>query len=214
MRGTRTTDRYDPTRANWLYRFFRGIWIPFVLRFWTRLHVEGYEHVPTEGPLIVISNHLANLDTYIVGLYLRGRVIHYMARPDGLRKGVLGWYWRTLGGIPADREGVAAALRILRAGGAVGIYPEGVISPALVSALPGSALLAIRSGARVVPAAMWGTECVGFWSFLKRPRVHLRYGPPRVLRSAPGRHGSEAAMNELMREIATMLPERYRGVHG
>lgn len=201
-------------QMTWLYRFFHYAWIPFVLRFWTRIRVEGREHIPDSGPLIVISNHVANLDSYAVGVQVRHRVVSYMARADGLRSGPLGWYWRQLGAIPADREGLNHALKVLREGGAIGIFPEGVISPQLVRAIPGSAILALRSGATVVPAAVWGTEKVGIRSFFRPPRVTVRFGPPRVLpRSRARGRGSQVVADELMQEIAAMLPPRYRGAY-
>lgn len=196
-----------------LYRFFHYAWIPFVLKGWTRLHVEGREHIPPGGPLVIVSNHVANLDSYVVGVFVRGRVINYLARPDGLRERGLGWYWRKLGAIPADRAGLTEALRILRAGGAVGVFPEGVIARAMVRAIPGSAILARRSGATVIPVAVWGTERVGIGSILRPPRVTVRYGPPRVLSRGKGRN-SQAVIDDLMREIAAMLPPSYRGVYG
>lgn len=198
----------------WLYRFFHYAWIPFVLRFWTRMRVEGRGHLPTSGPLIVISNHVANLDSYVLGVQVRHRVVNYMARADGLNSGPLGWYWRQLGAIPADRAGLGHALKVLREGGAVGVFPEGVISPGLVRAIPGSALLALRSGAVVVPAAVWGTEKVGILSFLRPPRVTVRFGPPRVIaRGSVRGRGSQAVIDELMAEVAAMLPPHYQGAY-
>jgi 1-acyl-sn-glycerol-3-phosphate acyltransferase len=196
----------------WLYRIFHSIAIPLALRLWTRLRVRGQEHLPRDGPFILISNHVDNWDTYILGLFVRGRVINYLARPEGLKSRWLGWYWRQLGAIPADREGLREALRILRAGGAIGVFPEGVIAPSLVRAMPGSALLALRSGASVIPAAVWGTERIRPWSILSPPRVTVRYGPPFVLKRGRG-HDSQAAADKLMREVAAMLPRRYRGVY-
>ena len=195
-----------------LYRAFHYLIIPLILRLWVRLRVEGREHLPRDGPFILVSNHVDNWDTYIVGLMVRGRVINYMARADGLDSRWLGWYWRQLGAIPADREGVSRALAILKSGGAIGIFPEGVIAPALVRALPGSAVLALRSGAPVVPAAVWGTERIRPWSIFAPPRVTVRYGPPRVLKR--DKRPLQDIADELMREVAKMLPPRYRGVYG
>jgi 1-acyl-sn-glycerol-3-phosphate acyltransferase len=194
-----------------LYRLFHYLVIPVILRLWTQLRIEGREQLPA-GPFILISNHLDNWDTYVVGLLVRSRVVNYLARVDGLESRWLGWYWRQLGAIPADRLGFSEALRILKDGGVIGIFPEGTISPALAQAIPGSALLALRSGAPVVPAAVWGTERIRPWSILRPPRVTVRYGPPRVLKRVRGRD-SQAAADDLMREVAALLPQRYRGVY-
>lgn len=199
-------------RMTWLYRAFHYVVIPIFLRLWVRLRVEGREHLAIDGPLILVSNHIDNWDTYIVGLFVRDRVINFLARADGLESRWLGWYWCRLGAIPADGAGLREALRILRAGGAVGVFAEGVIAPTLVRAMPGSALLALRSGASVVPAAIWGTERIRPWSIVNPPRVTVRYGPARVVRRATGQQSQEVA-DELMRAIAAMLPRRYRGVY-
>ncbi|MFN8558486.1 MAG: lysophospholipid acyltransferase family protein [Dehalococcoidia bacterium] len=177
---------------------------------WCRVHVEGQEHVAGDGPFILVSNHVDNWDPHVVGLYVRGRVVCYMARADGLHSRWLGWFWRRLRAIPADRDGLGQALKILKAGGVVGVFPEGVIAPALAPAIPGSAVLALRSGAMVVPAAVWGTERIRWLSFLRPPRVHVRYGPPRTLKRGSR---AEAATDDLMRAIAAMLPPEYRGVY-
>ncbi len=201
-----------PDAMTWTYRAFHYLLTPLILRLWTRTRVHGREHLPATGPLIVITNHRDNWDTYLVAGCLRHRVLHFLARPSGLEARFLGWYWRRLHAIPADREGVAEALRLLRAGGAVGVFAEGVIAGELQRALPGGAVLALRSGAPVVPAAITGTERIRPWTFLTRPRVTVTFGPPRVLR----RHGrdSQAVIDELMCEIAAMLPECNRGMYG
>src|SRR5215216_1844686 len=214
-RTPRPAHDYPPAvlyRMTWMYRVFHYALIPAFLRLWTRLRVEGREHLPRTGPLILVSNHVDNWDTYVTGLLLRDRVLNWMARPDGLASPWLGRYWRQFGAIPADAAGLRLALRILKDGGAVGVFPEGVIAPGLVRAMPGSALLALRSGAPVVPVAVWGTERIRAWSVFDPPRVTVRYGPPRVLASVRGR-GAQAAIDALMREIAGLLPPRYRGVY-
>lgn len=195
-----------------LYRLFHYILMPLAARLWARLRVEGREHVPATGPLILVSNHVDNWDSYTLGMLVRGRVVNYLARTDRLESRRLRWFWTQLGAIPADREGLALALKTLREGGAVGVFPEGDIAPALLRAIPGSAVLALRSGAVVVPAAIWGTERVHPWSLPRPPRVTVRFGPPRVLKRVRGQD-TRAVMDDLMFEIAAMLPPRYRGAY-
>ena len=195
-----------------MYRVFHYALIPTVLRLWVRLRIDGRENLPHHGPFILISNHVDNWDTYVVGLFVRGRVVNYMARADGLESRWLGWYWRQFGAIPADRAGLSTALRILKDGGAIGVFPEGTIAPSLVRAIPGSALLAFRSGAPVVPAAVWGTERIRPWSVFSPPRVTVRYGQPRVIERRRGQD-AQAVIDAFMGEIAALLPPRYRGVY-
>jgi 1-acyl-sn-glycerol-3-phosphate acyltransferase len=199
-------------RKGWLYRLWGYVIVPVMTRLWMRLRVEGIEHTRVDGGLILISNHVDNWDTYVVGLALRGRLLHFMARADGMHSRWLGRYWRHLGAIPADREGLREALRILRDGGAVGVFPEGCIAPALVRAIPGSAVLALRARVPVVPAAVWGTEQIRWWSVLNPPLVRVRYGPPRVVTRRRGQD-FQAVADDLMAEVAALLPPRYRGVY-
>src|SRR6266542_4474261 len=98
-------------RMTFLYRAYHYVAIHAVLRLWARVRVEGGEHLPRDGPLIVISNHVDNWDSYVVGVFVRDRVINYLARADGMSSRWLGWYWRQFGAIPADREGLSEALR-------------------------------------------------------------------------------------------------------
>jgi len=85
------------------------------------------------------------------------------------------------------------------------------ISPVLAPARPGVAVLALRSGAPIVPMALWGTETIRPWSFLNPPPVGVRLGPARHLERRRGAIPTLA--NALMVEIAAMLPPRYRGVY-
>jgi 1-acyl-sn-glycerol-3-phosphate acyltransferase len=193
-----------------LYRFCFAAVVPLLLALYADLDVRGSEHIPRHGPLIVISNHVDNLDTYVIGSRVP-RLLHYFARANGLRSPWLGRYWRWMAAIPADREGFTTAISLLREGQTIGVFPEGVIAPTLVRAKPGVAVLALRSGAPVLPCAIWGTERVRVGDALRRPPIHLRFGPPRTLKRGSGR--SQELADLLMRDVAALLPPRYRGVY-
>jgi 1-acyl-sn-glycerol-3-phosphate acyltransferase len=185
--------------------------LPLACRALMRLEVIGAENVPRSGAVILAANHLDNWDPYVCNLSMRHRAIHHFARADGMSSRCLGTYWRMLGSIPANREGLGEALGILRSGGAVGIYPEGKISQGLRWAGHGAAMLALRSGAPVVPVAVWGTERVHPYSPFARPCVTIRYGSARVLGRGCG--SPQDLSDALMLEIADMLPPCYRGVY-
>ncbi|MGI8550930.1 MAG: lysophospholipid acyltransferase family protein [Dehalococcoidia bacterium] len=195
-----------------LYNVMLHSLVPVFLSLSTDLHVNGHQHVPRSGPLIIISNHVDNLDTYVIGAQVP-RLIHFFARSDGVHSRWLGLYWRLMAAVPADREGFNIALSLLRREHAIGVFSEGTISPSLVRAKAGVALLALRSGAPVLPCAVWGTERLlrGPGDALRRQPVHLRFGRPRTLKRGSGR--AQDLADSLMGDVAAMLPPRYRGYY-
>jgi N6-L-threonylcarbamoyladenine synthase len=121
----------------WLLKYIvLGPWLKLVFR----PKVEGLEHVPDEGPVIIASNHLSFADSIFMPLMVRRRVT-FPAKAEYFRgKGIKGWLTKQFmagtGQVPIDRSGGKAAraalevgLKILRAGGIFGIYPEGTRSP-------------------------------------------------------------------------------------
>jgi len=198
----------------------------------TRVRLTGaLDQVPHEGPLIIACNHASNLDGPIVGSWLipaMGRRIHWMGKKEMFDWPVLGWLAKNGGIHPVDRSkaDVAAfrlASRILADGGALCVFPEGTRSPsgALQEARDGVAVLALRSGAPIVPIGIAGTHDV--WpkgQKLPHPggRVTARIGEPFILGDLvpPGtdkRAVKEVATTILMRRIAALLPPELRGVY-
>ena len=163
------------------------------LRLATRLTVEGSEHVPPRGPLIVASNHLSFIDSIVIPLASR-RQVHFLGKAEyfqgtGLRGAAVRWFHTTAGTIPVDRSDPRAALgslelaeEVLARGEAFGIYPEGTRSPdgRLHRGRTGVARLVLSSGAVLVPCAVIGTDRVqppGSNGF--RPgKVTVRFGEP------------------------------------
>ncbi|MHB8573935.1 MAG: lysophospholipid acyltransferase family protein [Dehalococcoidia bacterium] len=203
---------YRPTRV---YRFMLHAFMPAVLATWVRVRPEGLEHIPTSGPFILLSNHVDNNDSYVIGRYIKG-VVHFLARPTGMHSRFLGRFWRAMAAIPADREGLAQALTLLKCGDAIGVYADGVITPRLLQAKAGVAVLAVRAGVPVVPVAVWGTEKVRIWPLPhgRRVEVHVCFGPPRTLdRKAVRGTGLQSLADSLMTDVAAMLPPEYRGYY-
>ncbi|WP_154794362.1 lysophospholipid acyltransferase family protein [Occultella kanbiaonis] len=137
------------------------------LRWYYRPWIRGTEHVPSSGPAILASNHLAVIDSFFLPALLKrpvvflGKDAYFTGR--GIRGRVVATFMRGVGTIPVDRSGgsgVEAALRTglarLEAGELFGIYPEGTRSPdgRLYRGKTGIARLALESGAPVVPVAM------------------------------------------------------------
>lgn len=177
--------------AEW---FLRRVAVGPPLRAYLRLDVEGREHVPATGPVIIASNHLSFVDSMIIPL-AAGRRVGFLGKAEYVTgTGAKGWakrlWFGEFGGmIPVDRDNPRAAAHSLevaeehlRAGGAFGIYPEGTRSRdgRLYKGKPGVGRLAVATGAPVVPCALIGTDKVQPIGAkgLRPRRVTVRFAPP------------------------------------
>lgn len=199
----------------------------------SRIRVEGpIEEIPRDGPVIIASNHASNLDAVVLGAWLTpslGRRIHWLGKRELFDWPVVGWMARNGGVHPVDRdsadvEAFRLAKRILDEGNVLFVFPEGTRSPdgALQRARDGVALLALRTGAPIVPIGIGGSN--GVWprgQKLPHPggRVTVRVGRPfRLADEIPAgtdrRTAKGLATDIIMRRIAELLPPRQQGVYG
>ncbi len=209
-----------------------------------RLEVEGLDLLPDRPGVILASNHLSLADPVLLAMVVHravGRRVRHMAKAEAVALPIFGVLLRDYGGFAVrrgrpDREAYRMAREVLTGGDWLGLAPEGTRSRTgvLGEPKPGVALLAVRSGAEVVPAAIWGTE--ELWPVgapLPRPgkTVHIRFGAPYRIVAPPepeadasdiGRRPAQAerhavldaASEDLMRRIAALLPPEYRGRFG
>lgn len=183
-----------------------------------RWKVVGRENVPATGSLLVVSNHLNNADPPILAAGIARRRIRYMAKVE-LFKWPFGLFTRLYGAFPVRRfdADVAAMLnaeRILKRGEALGMFPEGTRSKTglVGKPHPGTALIALRTGATVLPCAIAGTEVLGNpLNALRRPRFTIVIGEPMAIERV--KRPTEAQVNELtdrlFAEICKLLPAKY-----
>ncbi len=208
---------------NPLYRKAFQAFCRFLLRALTRLQVSGLENIPAGGPLLVTANHLHWLDAPLLFIFLPFPIT-VMAAEKYERK-YHGCLMRPLGVIfvqrgEVDRRALRKALAILEAGGVIGIAPEGTRSKTggLQEGKRGAAYLAYRTGAALVPVAIAGVEKV--FPALRRFRratVTVTVGQPYRLPEVASKPTSEdlgAATTLIMKRLAELLPEEYRGVYG
>lgn len=193
-----------------------------------RLRIVGEENVPSEGPLLVVSNHLSNADPIILEAAFP-RPLFFMGKAELFEIPPFRWLLHRFGGFPvargtADRSALRHARDVLEHGIALGIYPEGgrSRSSTLERGLPGAGLLALQTRAPVLPVAITGTEYfpVNGERPPRRPKgtprgVTVRFGPPfRIPERVDGRRVSaEEATHAMMTRVAEMLPAQYRGFY-
>src|SRR5436305_11207455 len=199
-----------------LYRALRAP-VRGVLARWFGLHVEGTEHLPERGPYLLAANHHNYLDAVVLGVSVPAPIA-FLVMPRVWRATPLHpAFHRHVRSIPLhlDRADVGAlrrALAALERGRVVGIFPEGPFSVRgrLERGLPGVALLALRSGAPVVPAGISGTyqALLGRRGYI--PRRHplaVRFGAPRrFLAEGRGRGLRSSITQRIMDDIAALLP--------
>ena len=207
-----------------LYGFIRGVTRP-VLRTFFDFHVSGFGYLPSDGPFIVAANHHNYLDGVVLGAAL-SRQIAFLVMPSVYASTwVHPYFHRQVGSIPINLErpdpgAIKRALRKLEEGGVVGIFPEGPFSleGRLVNGQPGVALIALRSGVPVVPAAICGTYEALNRGVFYLPKPHpltVRFGPPlffgryRRERKVP-RSVRDEVTHRIMAEIARLLDETTR----
>lgn len=177
---------------------------------------RGLQHVPSSGPVVLVSNHAGFLDGPLV-YCLAPRPVHFLVK-RAYFESPLGPLLRCVGQIPidqntGDRAALTAASSVLAAGGAIGVFPEGTRGAGDVrTAQAGAAWLALQSKAPVVPVACLGTRGSGAgrgsWP---RPRAHIEvvFGEPfsvRTLEQVSGRerlrHATETLREQLAAHVA------------
>ena len=185
-----------------LYTTFQLI-VRLGLRTLWRVRVEGLEHIPETGPVLLCANHISAIDPPAVGAVLR-RHTHFMAKQELFS--YLGWLLPAIGAFPVNREvrdasAVRQALRLLRAGRVVGLFPEGhrQHDGRLGQPRPGSGSLIAHAGGAVVPVAVRGSWRL--WG-----RVEMRFGEPIDLSASLDPAG------DVMRAIARLYyrPEQLQ----
>lgn len=131
-----------------------------------RVRVRGSEHVPPSGAVILAATHASYLDFVVLekAAVRRGRYVRFLARYDAWVPGPVAWAMNRMRHVPVDRAVPAAAYLqargLLRAGEALGIFPEAGISYSYTvrSLMPGAVALARETGAPIVPVALWGAQ--------------------------------------------------------
>src|SRR5579864_1958205 len=204
----------DHSRLRWYrevtttYRLTARCIVPTALSAFARISVTGLENVPSTGPVILAGNHFDNLDAYLL-LHLVPRQVQFAARPDGFGTGSLCALWRRLGAFPADAWGIRYGLQLLAEDAAVGVFPQGTISKDLMTGCGAAGVLALYSGAPVVPIAIRGTDDIHLHSLVaRRVPVTVRFGAPlEFSRCGASTLRSRAVSDEILRHIRALLSD-------
>jgi 1-acyl-sn-glycerol-3-phosphate acyltransferase len=173
------------------------------------LKVEGWKNIPRSGAVIVAPNHLSNLDPILVGVAI-DRPINFMAKAELFNGKILGKLLIWVYAFPVkrgngDRHAIRHALQLLEEGKVLGIFPEGSRQkPGQVEhAQAGAAMIALRSGAPILPVACIGTDrpfpCGWLWPLV------IRIGEPISMLNYQGQKINSETMEKLNQEITDKI---------
>lgn len=183
-------------------------------RIYHRVEVIAPPPLPTHGPGILVCNHTSGLDPLLIQSACQRTIVWMMAQ-EYYEMPSLNWIFRRIGAIPVGREGrdmtaTRGALRALKSGRIVGIFPEGRIERRreLMPFQTGAALMAIRTGVPIYPACLDGTQRNRgmLQSFLDAQTARLAFGPPvRFDRGDPDREDLESATARISSAVAALM---------
>jgi 1-acyl-sn-glycerol-3-phosphate acyltransferase len=189
-----------------------------------RVHAEALVGVPARGPLIIMMNHINILEIPLIYSRLQPRPVHGLVLAEHWKNPLVAWGLDACGSIPLQRgEGNLAsinkALETLAAGEIILIMPEGTRSGdgQLQHARPGVVLLALKSQAPILPIVTHGGEKYkDNLKKLRRTEFFISLGKPFTLKAGNGMVDSlvrMAMLDELMYQMAALLPPENRGVY-
>ena len=172
-----------------------------------RFEVLGLENFPKEGGVLLCSNHIHALDPPVVGM-TAPRTVHFMAKEELFKLPVLGPILPKVNAFPVkrgmtDREALRTALKVLKSGEVVGLFPEGTRSTdgILKKGLSGAGFFALRGNADVVPCAI-----IGPYKMFRK--VQIVYGKPILMEPFRERKASvDEVTEEIMSRIQDILDE-------
>jgi len=207
------------------FRFVQFL-LRLVFRLISRLEVYGMENIPTSGPFIAVSNHIGRLDAALVYVVIDRTDIIMMVAEKYKENAFFRWLVRMLDGVYIDRfnadlNAMREIMRRLKAGGVLVMAPEGTRSPtaSLQDGKDGASYLAAKSRLPILPVGVTGTEDGLVMKQLrrfKRLKIVAYVGKTFML---PPLSAKEREIqlpqftNEIMCQIAALLPESYRGIY-
>lgn len=189
-----------------IFKMLCRLWFGMILR--TR--VIGLENIPKDGAFILAANHVSNWDPPFLGTFMT-REVCYMGKEELFKNPVMAWACRNLHVFPvkrgaADKTAIKTAVKILKDGKCLGIFPEGTRSKTgkLGKAEAGVSLIAAMTKAPIIPAAIVNTEKI----FSKEkffPCLAVVYGTPlQFAGSTKDKEALAAFAQSIMNEIAKL----------
>jgi 1-acyl-sn-glycerol-3-phosphate acyltransferase len=187
---------------------------------------NGYEYLPKDTSFVIATNHLGIADAALAFYALDRWDMYTPVAEKWEENPFLKWIGKYFNFIFIDRfnpdiKAMRKILNIMKEGNILVIAPEGTRSRVgtMIEGKPGVSYLATKLNRPIVPVAIWGTEDKLFWGNVKRFRrnhIHLKAGPAFTLPPLPRENRDEVLKqytDEIMCQIAVMMPEKYHGMY-
>jgi 1-acyl-sn-glycerol-3-phosphate acyltransferase len=218
--------KYDHKSYELRRRLLRAFWGSIAFPWLARINsVEGLGNIPETGSAVLCYNHINFMDPLIALYVVRSRFLVPIAKIEAFDYPVIGSIPKIYGTIfirrgESDRIAVRQSLEVLKAGEMLLVSPEGTRHPEMIEAKTGSAFLATRANAPVIPVAIDNTIGFPTYPFSKRwfqPGADIKFGKPFRFRSK-GKTASHDELrkmtDEMMYILAALLPPHRRGYYG
>lgn len=212
------TSAVQPARPGAVFFVGRAVLTPLLWLLY-RPRVTGRDAFPSEGPVLLVSNHLSMLDTVLIASFAP-RKVQFLAKASLFSGAIRGWFFRGIGAVPVERASASdsqlalqAGKDVLDAGSVFVVFPEGSRSHdgRLYRGKSGAAWLALATGATVVPVGVQGTNRkLRDPRSGRRPRVACHFGDPidlSDLSDLPGSRGRREATERMMSAIQSLTDQ-------
>ncbi len=172
------------------------------------LRIEGMDNIPSSGPVIIAPNHVSNWDPIVVGAAIK-RPIFFMGKASLFKYRLSDYFFRKMNAFPvhkeyADRQAIRRALQVLEEGKVLGIFPQGVRNRSgEAKAQSGMVLIALKSGAPIIPVACIGTGHNLPCGWCRR--LIVRAGKPIRLDQYKGQRIGSAGMEKISEDIMNKI---------
>jgi 1-acyl-sn-glycerol-3-phosphate acyltransferase len=167
-----------------------------------RVKLINRHNIPEKGAAVLCSNHVGELDMFFIGYRIK-RLVHWMAKEELFKNSIISFILRRLGAFPVKRgkgdiESIKIALKLLKDGHILGIFPEGTRTKRkdikLIKAKPGVAMFALKSGAPIIPVAIEGkVKMFG--------KIRVIFGEPFYLASEKDKKYTNVELAEMSQNI-------------
>ena len=200
----------------------KGLWRYLGLQF----KFSGAEHIPAQGGAILAINHIGYFDFALAGTAAlpAKRYVRFMAKKEIFDNKIAGPLMRGMHHINVDRSNgsasFVAALRALRSGEIVGIFPEGTISKSfeIKDMKSGAVRLAMGSSGPIIPTIVWGSQRIwtkGVKKDLRRKKypIHVSFGEPLLFDKSTDVEAGEALLRETLVKLLHKVQGEYPDSH-